>query len=88
VTTFQHGFKCLECNLHFHVYSWNEVWPTDDDVDEGQPRDPGPFCPGCGKQTYLQFEPIKLDGEIFEYVPGGAKMIGHTFQNPVTNPLL
>lgn len=60
---FQHKIKCMSCQLHFVVASWAENWGRGDaDVI---------YCPECGSPgEKLMFAPVKMEGEIFEFVPG------------------
>ena len=60
---FQHKIKCLRCQLHFVVASWKEDW----ELGEASIV----YCPECGDiGEKLRFAPVKVDEEIYEFVPG------------------
>jgi DNA-directed RNA polymerase subunit RPC12/RpoP len=64
---FQHPLKCTRCGLHFTVASYNEDWP---DGNEN-----AAFCPECGERKLIQWEPRKIDKEIFEDIPGNQPVV-------------
>ncbi len=70
MTSFNHPIKCMACGLHFTVWSWSETWPNREDEDEERPI----FCPECGGQKHIKWEPESSSLEIFEYVPGMAQL--------------
>jgi len=59
--TWVHKIKCLQCKLHFTVFSLHENWGDD-----------GITCPECASQgSFMQWrEPSDLF--IFELVPGSS----------------
>jgi DNA-directed RNA polymerase subunit RPC12/RpoP len=56
--------KCMNCGLHFNVYSWNEDW-----IEKHSP-----FCPECGKQKALVLGHEATDTEIFQHVSAIAPL--------------
>ena len=63
MTTWIHKIKCLECSLHFSVYSWKEDWrPT--------------HCPECGNsgRLYLQWL-SQTEKQGYEFVPGESELV-------------
>lgn len=69
--TYIHKYKCLNCSMHFAVYSWHEDWPNYEGGGLGKV-----FCPECGLDITVQpytpllhwVEPSALF--IFEHIPG------------------
>ncbi|MHB8880377.1 MAG: hypothetical protein ACYC69_02585 [Thermodesulfovibrionales bacterium] len=71
-----HSFKCMECGVHFNVYSWQASRHRVDNT----------YCPECGKQggflhyrTTLSESPtfnMFSDKEIFNFCPiRGSEMM-------------
>lgn len=71
MTTFIHPVKCLNCSLHFNVYSWKEDWTP---LPEGG-------CPECGasfaESGYLMWQASPSALEIFQHVPASATAVRH-----------
>ena len=62
MSTYRIAQKCMFCSLHFNVYSWQEDW-----AEAYAPS----YCPECGTRGQVfTLAVVKMDGEIFEYVPG------------------
>jgi DNA-directed RNA polymerase subunit RPC12/RpoP len=60
--TYEYPIKCLECGLHFTVWSWKEDWHDRFKA----------FCPECGSDDhFIGFPKRERTEQIFEMVPGG-----------------
>lgn len=62
MTTFEYPIKCLDCGLHFTIWSWNDEWHVEHTAT----------CPECNAQRTLGFPPLTHSQEIYEFVPGQA----------------
>ncbi len=61
MTTYEYPIKCLDCGLHYTVWSWNEDWHEKNTA----------HCPECGRDEHYIGFPIKArDEQIFQLVPG------------------
>jgi hypothetical protein len=71
--TYLHKFKCLNCRLHFIVFSWKEeIAPV--------------YCPECGIMDNNFHWIEKVDQPIFKYVPGSTSPPGyHTEKTSLVN---
>lgn len=60
--TYVHKIKCLNCQLHYAVYSWHGKW------------DPC-YCPECGTNgPYLHWV-SETEEQVYELVPGASPLI-------------
>jgi DNA-directed RNA polymerase subunit RPC12/RpoP len=55
-----YSYKCMACDLHFNIYSWNEHWDSEHEC----------HCPECPNQHCLTLHHRESDDEIFMFVPG------------------
>lgn len=65
MTTYRYPFKCMNCGLHYNVYSWESRWN----------KDHAAFCPECSTQTSMSLgvEHLK-DQEIYQHVSALSSM--------------
>jgi predicted RNA-binding Zn-ribbon protein involved in translation (DUF1610 family) len=77
-TYWKFPIKCLNCGLHFAVFSDYEDWP-----DKGTTREQMVgeatgvvYCPECGGTTRFITYREEQEGFIFQQVPGAAEMLG------------
>ena len=68
--TFEYRIKCMNCGLHYSVYSWVGEWHSDKD---------GGYCPECGRKGgKLVHGPVSREEFIFQLVPGDAPLVEMT----------
>jgi len=77
VTTFEYRLRCMNCSLHYALYSWERQW-TD-------LHDKGGFCPECGiRGGKMVFGPVEREEQIFQLVPGDAPLFEITGEEQVS----
>ncbi|HEY7421496.1 MAG TPA: hypothetical protein VH541_05755 [Gaiellaceae bacterium] len=68
--TLEYRLKCLNCGLHYSVYSWVR-WADKNEL--------GGFCPECGIRGHkLVHGPVIRSEFIFQLVPGEAELTAMT----------
>jgi hypothetical protein len=61
--TYEYRIKCMNCSLHYSVYSWESDWHIFDPTSRGVQPNEGGYCPECGiKGNKLVFGPVERDG--------------------------
>jgi hypothetical protein len=65
------GLKCMECGLHFQVFSWFQNWPEGTGPTHRSKKE-GPFCPECGQNGRFLIQKSTSDKPIFEFVSFGG----------------
>src|SRR5262245_59920369 len=70
--TFEYPIKCLNCGLHYSVYSWTK-WADEHEL--------GGYCPECGIRGHkIVYGPVERNEFIFQLVPGKAEV--HSMTRP------
>ena len=67
---YRHGFKCLDCGLHFFALSWWPDWPLEGTTElQNTGKTSGAvYCPECGsKQNVIRMREDAVEHPIFQY---------------------